>query len=333
MLPLSWVAWKYDKADGYGRQALYMVQALAQHGYPITPVLEAQLEWPVWAQHLAGIDWAGITIANQPGGVITAKPGRQWAFSMWEDTRIPEVWAEKINDTCERLIVPCAHNARVFALGGVSVPIHVVPLGIDPQEHKPLPRWKKSETYTFLAIGDRARRKGWDIAIVAFCAAFPASKYPNVRLVIKTREDEKLVPFGDTRIMHWREDCSTTAEIFAQGDCFVFPSKGEGWGLPPREAVALGVPTIVPRHTGLEDGIDHWGTVILEKGQLCPSDLGHGGHWYEPDYEELAAAMKWCYEHPDEAREKALDGSEWLRAHQTWNQAADKLSALLEKHS
>lgn len=142
-----------------------------------------------------------------------------------------------------------------------------------------------------------------------------------------------LVPFSDSRITHWAEDCASSAEIFAQGDCFVFPSKGEGWGLPPREAVAMGIPTIVPRHTGLDVGIDCWATVILEKAQLTVSDLGYGSQWYQPDIQEIAAAMTWCYEHPTEAREKALTGSKWLHEYQTWGDAAQALSALLEKYA
>ncbi|NIV10096.1 MAG: glycosyltransferase, partial [Aliifodinibius sp.] len=31
-----------------------------------------------------------------------------------------------------------------------------------------------------------------------------------------------------------------------RADCFVFPAKGEGWGLPPFEAAAMGITPIIP---------------------------------------------------------------------------------------
>jgi glycosyltransferase involved in cell wall biosynthesis len=331
LMKINWLAWMLDNADGYGRQGLGMIRALSLLGHDVRPIMESMMQTPPWIQSLMGLDWAGLTIINQTAGKVRGLPGRRWAFSMWEDSIVSEKWVENINAHCERLIVPCAHNARVFELGGVKVPIHLVSLGVDPHEYRPLPiRPQANRPYTFMALADRGKRKGFDLALVAFCAAFPASKFPHVRLILKTREGDMLPSFGDPRISHWSADCDSMADVFTQADCFVYPSRGEGWGLPPREAVACGVPTIAPRHTGLEVGIDQWATVILEKLKLEPSDMGNGGDWYSCDYGEVAQAMTWCYEHRMEAREKALAGSAWLHAYQSWGHAAIALNDLLE---
>lgn len=330
---INWHAGKLDKHDGYGRQALNMLRALANMGHDVNPITDEMLEQPGWLQRLMGLDWSGITISNMPGFAITSVPGRQWAFTMVEESAVEQEWVDNINDHCERLLVPCSHNARVFNLAGVTVPIHIVPLGLDAREYTPLPLSMKrsNRPYTFLAFADRGTRKGFSIALLAFSSAFPASKYPDVRLVIKTRKGEKLPVFDDSRISHWAEDCPNASDVFAQVDCLVFPSKGEGWGLPPREAVALGVPAIVPRHTGLEAGIDSWATVIIEKHTLEAS--GGDAEWFVPDWEEVTAAMTWCYEHQEDARLKAVAGGEWLRKEQTWDHAAAIITALLEAHA
>lgn len=327
---INWRAREFDNHDGYGRQALNTLRALANMGHDVSPLTNEMLALPTWVQRLMGVDWSGITISNVPGFDITSIPGRQWAFTMCEENAVDPEWVENINDHCERLLVPCQHNLRVFNAAGVAVPIHIVPLGLDPREYAPLPVSKRKRSYTFLAFADRGSRKGYSTALLAFASAFPASKYPDVRLIIKTRAKEMLPAFADTRITHWAEDCPNAVDLFGQADCLVFPSKGEGWGLPPREAVALGIPAIVPRHTGLEVGIGCWATVILEKHALEAS--GIGGEWFNPDWQEVMAAMTWCYEHQEEARQKAIAGGEWLRKEQTWDHAAAIVSALLEVH-
>lgn len=125
------------------------------------------------------------------------------------------------------------------------------------------------------------------------------------------------------------------ADVFALADCFVFPSRAEGWGLPPREAAATGMPVIAPRHTGMIPGIDDWAAVVLEQFTRKPAwGLAKSvkGDWFEPDVDELAAAMRWCYDRRDEANMRGAAAACWLRANQTWDHAARDMIALLEQN-
>jgi glycosyltransferase involved in cell wall biosynthesis len=39
--------------------------------------------------------------------------------------------------------------------------------------------------------------------------------------------------------------------LIGSADAFILTSRGEGWGLPVMEAMAMALPVIVPNHTGL----------------------------------------------------------------------------------
>lgn len=205
------------------------------------------------------------------------------------------------------------------------------------------------DTYTFLMHGRLDPRKGVDLAYAAFWRAF--GRDPSVRLVLKTREGTLLgqpkvhganqpVRFLDRNVHLARGDwrlCVTRngtligglLRLMQMADCYIFPSRGEGWGLPPREAAATGLPCIVPRHTGFDDGLlDRW-AYPLERLRAVPALVdpwGPCGSFLEPDVEELAQRMVWCREHRAEAGEFGRRASTVVRA-QTWDRTAEALLA------
>jgi glycosyltransferase involved in cell wall biosynthesis len=206
-----------------------------------------------------------------------------------------------------------------------------VPGGTEPADYPIIEGLPRNRPYTFLALGDRASRKGWDIVWQAFYKVFGNNK--DVGLIVKARNN-RLRHFdlsrSDGRIRFWREDVPSLREVFIHADCFVFPTRAEGWGMPPREAVACGLPTIGTRYSGMVDGIDHWCTRIIENYKIEPAMIDGGGEWAVPNVDEVAEHMKWCYENREEAREKAREGSKWLAENQTYEHSAKALKALLE---
>lgn len=329
---LNWLQHRYIIHDGYGRYGLSLVRELIRQGVDIRPLIETQLEVSRWLWPLMNMDFSHPTLSLMPGHHFVSLPGRQVAYSMYECTRIPDDWAENINDTVERLLVPCEHNAEVFADCGVKVPIKVVHGGCDgvefPYLDRPLPTHRP---YTFLALGDRGNRKGMDTVWVAFWEQFGDN--PDVRLIIKTRHKglpELDLSMTDRRVSIWRGDVDTLADVFAQVDCFVFPTTAEGWGLPPREAALMGLPVIATRYSGTAVGTDQW-AIPIEHFKLVPAPLGgKGGLWAKPDRDEVGHHMKWCYENRETAREKGRQAARWLREHQTWAQSAQALRQIME---
>jgi glycosyltransferase involved in cell wall biosynthesis len=140
----------------------------------------------------------------------------------------------------------------------------------------------------------------------------------------------------DPRIAFWREDVGDMADVYALADCFAIPSRAEGWGMPHREAAMMGLPVITMRHSGLDDGhTDKW-ALVVEGGRVeeVPfQEREHlAGEWFRADVDELAAKMRWCYEHPAEAAVFGQSAAAWLRANQTWKHTAGQLLELVERY-
>jgi glycosyltransferase involved in cell wall biosynthesis len=339
---LNWIAYNFMKFDGYGRYGLHYCRALQRLGLDVEPIIMSQLDLPSWMQRMAGLDFSRLTITCTPPYMLQAIPGRQWSLSMTEGTRIQPEWTEKLNQFCERVIVPCEHNKEAYGDSGVEIPIHILPGGTSPSEFPIIHRNGRVRPYTFLALGDRGARKGWVEVWQAFYKAFemPADT-PDVRLLLKTRPHtndliERICgACRDPRISFWMDDVGSMADVYAFADCFAIPSRSEGWGMPHREAAMMGLPVIATRYSGLDDGhLDKWAIPLtkMEAEPVPKQSLHMRGEWMRCDVDELAEAMRWCYNDPLSARAIGRKAAMWLRKHQTWMHSAKKLTRLIERY-
>ena len=49
------------------------------------------------------------------------------------------------------------------------------------------------------------------------------------------------------------------------------------------------------------------------------------GEWFEPDADDLAAQMRWCYENREEAAAFGRRAARWLEGWQAWEDTAYEL--------
>jgi glycosyltransferase involved in cell wall biosynthesis len=115
--------------------------------------------------------------------------------------------------------------------------------------------------------------------------------------------------------------------MLRDADCFIFSSRGEGWGLPPREAAATGLPVLATNFGGLAEEIEYWGIPIRVKGT---SRAVYGiwddiGEWADPDVDDVAAHMRFCYEHRVVAARSGAAAAEFLAQHATWKRTAREI--------
>lgn len=155
-----------------------------------------------------------------------------------------------------------------------GVPAHritVVPLAIDPLfSRKPTceevqayrVRQGLTEPYV-LYVGAIDRRKDWRGLLQAFGQA--RARVKSLRLVIaglvspgRTHllEEIQTMGFGNDVEMPGHVADRDLPLLYAGAALFVYPSWWEGFGLPPLEAMAMGVPVITYRNSSLPEVVD-----------------------------------------------------------------------------
>ena len=257
------------------------------------------------------------------------------ASTMCETNEIGKPWVDACN-SMDYVIVPNEFNKRVFSNSGVSdSKLVVIRPGTDSSK---FPYFKRPvrELFTFGMVGYMNDRKSVFEVIQAFVSEFEL--WEPVRLYIKSSNKDfgYYSNFKDPRIVtdirHVSiEDLNT---IYQHFDAFIFPSKAEGVGMPPREAMSTGLPVVVMNYSGLEEISDPTYTypidpLTLERGRN-PQNIEQVGDWAIPDISELMYWMRFIYEHPEDAAEKGAAASEWIAEEHSWEKGARDLIKFLE---
>lgn len=243
------------------------------------------------------------------------------ANTPWSGLRHP---ADQINDCLDLLFVPSKQNAELFRDAGVTIPIEILHLGVSQRQFSFIKRPRRS-TFTFLQMATLSLRKNPGAVISAFSTLFRDK--PDCTLILKTQSGtlghiEFKPEMGNIRIIDGTYDNVQMNKLFSEVDCFVFPSRGEGFGLPPLEAMATGLPTIVADNTGMSEYCDPdycypVPTAFMTPALRFPKDWGDVGNWCEPDYDMLKRQMLFVYEHQDQAKRKGMMSADWVK--NFWN--------------
>lgn len=246
------------------------------------------------------------------------------AIVPFETTKIPRSWIKRIN-SFDGLIVPCQQNIDAFRASGVTIPIELVHWGYEPALWSHIERPER-ETFTFGTMGALSLRKGTDVLIDAFREAFPPH-ITDVRLICKTSHPHYPFMVKDKRIEVQMSPTSyeeLKETFFKRVDCFVFPTRGEGAGMPPMEAMATGLPVIVTGWSGPLEYMTPEVGWLIDHTMSPAKDFSNViykedcGEWAEPSKEHLIELMRYAYNNRKEVKEKGKKAAEHMKENWTW---------------
>eukprot|EP00301_Raphidiophrys_heterophryoidea_P011759 c17951_g1_i1.p1 GENE.c17951_g1_i1~~c17951_g1_i1.p1 ORF type:complete len:714 (+),score=135.49 c17951_g1_i1:17-2158(+) len=274
-------------------------------------------------------------------------------YTTFETTHPPVRWLE-LAARYDRILVSCDFMKQTFENQGLNVPIGVVPLGVnvDRWPHLPNRDWSDTAPFTFLLAADgrwASPRKNYQLVLDAFLRAFPEPDGPvNAHLIIKVTDTDddvanvtKHIP-RHVQIFTGRLASRRLLTLFFMAHCFVFASHGEGYGLPPREAMATGIPVMVGGFAGLAP-LAHpdmafplsWSYELADpqnyEGWKAENNNSTDfGHWARIEEAHLADQMVFAATHRDEVRRRGQRAAEWVRVHESYQHTASRVWAEID---
>lgn len=328
--------WVHGKQIGYGRMGSCLAEQLIERGITLydrdgrPPKYDKQgTSYP-----LAPTD--GRTAPPSPTNVIcwmsvpTHRDGA-WEgqynsiLTMWESRQLPEAFRDTLHEF-DLIMVPSPQNVELFSRYHDNVKL--VTLGVDPTLWHPIAAPPVGRTFDFLIAG-RGNRKGTDIAYKAFRTVFKnhPKKGPVPRLLMKSLRGHGDFYGGD--IVHHVGELSDEAErdLYASAHAYIQPSRGEGFGLQPLQAMSLGRPTILTEAHGHESFAKLGIPISAAVSKADYFIYGNAGEWWEPDFDETCEAMWDVYSNYEFHVEHAARGAETIARDFTWKASADQFIA------
>jgi glycosyltransferase involved in cell wall biosynthesis len=295
---------------------------------------------------MAALESAGVELVSDdpiwlhygpPHTFCPAKGRVNVLFSMWEGETIPKDIMGAFNEA-DYLIVPTNASLSALKSSGAKQKIFVCRHAIDTDFFTPIDRRGLrlfGGVFRFLWVGAPNVRKGFDVLNKAFCDAFIIPKISDVELYMKSslfgREGQITpMPQFNTVVDTRNFSKEVLRDLYWNSHAFVFPSRGEGVGLPLLEAMATGMPVIAPDYGAMADYIrpEHayipkWTRRLVEYGELT--------YMCEVLVSDLSDMMRRVVsEYSEKAVEKGLKAAEFVRDRFTIPPMGERLVKILK---
>ena len=271
----------------------------------------------MWSQSLK-LERPYVALRNQYPPFVSDMKGefRGLACYAWEESGFPTEFVREINSSLNLVTVTSQFVAKILRDNGVHTPIRVVGDGVDQitrldRIHNDAnstllsSKFNIQDEFCFLHVSSGHGRKGVDVLLKAWAQAF--NRADKVVLVIKTNPNPhqeiglKIAELSKSSPMHARivlidEELTerATYELFHRADVIVCPTRGEGFGLPMAEALAIGKPVITTAYGGQTD------FCTPQNSWLCDYDFAYAqthlnipsSVWVEPRLESLIECLR-----------------------------------------
>lgn len=264
------------------------------------------------------------------------------AYSMFESDAVPKLWVQILNKYYDILIVPDEWLIRVYKSSGVTIPIFVLPLGIIVKNDWLQTKHTKNEVFNFGMTGGFWERKNHIKTMQAFSDCFKNNN--KVRLKVHGR----FGPFKDKVIEAYKKlgspnnievitsmlNTNEYNKLMEGIDCYVFVSKGEGFSITPREAIAMGKPCILSKNTAHQTICNSGFVVSVEANIKTPAYyevFGQNiGNFFDCKTDDVSKAMVEVYHNYEKYQEKVLNGGPaWVKQY-LWNELKQRYLTIIK---
>jgi len=266
-------------------------------------------------------------------------------YAVTERSVIPQNWVVKMNQNFDAIVVPDGWMIDIFKQSGISLPIFVLPLVLDNNLRSFLnlpPKQSCNQPFVFGMTGGFTPRKNHALILRAFAEEF--GNNPNFKLKLhgaygadkpKLLDILKHYNLTNVEISQITYPRSDYEKFIRSLDCYAFASKGEGFSITPREAMAAGIPCI------LSDNTAH--KIICQSGFVCPIQSNivepayfvtiqkYLGNDFNCDIQDVRKAMRHVYQNYNQYLSLASHGREWVKQYLAKNLAPLYLSLVKPK--
>lgn len=303
---------------------------------------------------------------NFPLGVTYHAGFYNIAYIMFETVDFPSAFVDHVNSNkIDEIWTPSSFCKESMERAGLKN-VRVMPLGVDTnlfnRETADAPRYIPgnlggilSGKFKFLTTMGYSERKGVSILIKAFVEEFGlgngGADVEKVALyfkggwydINKAKADISKITYTMKNVPYIHLDFNiypddVLVSLFKACDCFVLPSRGEGFGLPMCEAMSIGLPTIGTRWSGnLEFMNDDNSYLINVDGfaeePRCNWVTGYykNQKFASPSLDHLKQLMRYVFEHREEAIEKGKVAREYIVQNFDWKVSCAKMRNRLEE--
>lgn len=248
------------------------------------------------------------------------------AYSMLESDAIPEKWVDILNKNFDSVVVPDDFYKNVYEKCKVKIPVFVLPCLMHLKDllNQQIKR-KNNFPFKFGISCLLNPNKNLDLLVKSFGQAFKNNN--NVELVIHSRCENpdylnKLINLAKVhKIKKFNFFCKRFSReeyisFLKDLDCYVSISKGEGFSMVPREALALGIPCILSNNTaqkticntGLVRSID----ANIKEFAYYEHLGGIHGYCFNCRIKDIKEALLDVYANINKFRAKAKLGRNWV---------------------
>lgn len=267
-------------------------------------------------------------------------------YATFETFKPPARWISTLNQN-DAVICPSEFNVKTFEKQGVRKPIIHIPHGLDMNKwNKDVLPLYKNDDFVFLFVGTWRKRKGWDILLDAWAEAFNSND--KVRLIIKTDKVDKAKRETADRMKIFGEDLAPIlfeSNIFSNdqmpsfyksADCLISPNLGEGFGLPPLQAMSVNVPVIVTDFSGCCDYAREDRCILIKPNGFLHHDMMDNipqfayQKWPRIKTSDVSSAMKLVVDDYDSAKDKSEKAYNFVNRNYGYDKMVEKFDYMME---